>query len=220
MKRRGDWDRNRFGWMVGGAFGALLAFAITTAAEPTAGSPPASDSGFEPFRVIVTRNIFDPGRRVGATEGTRSTEPPPGEIKIEDFHGESLSILGVLVDGIDAVVFIGSSDGRYDGVVTVGETIAGCRVLEARTDAVRLGQDGQSLTVPVGATLRRYDNGGWQIAPAASLHASGAALAYDGDGERQLAPAGETAGDGGRVDRQAEDILARLREQRRRELEQ
>ncbi len=181
-------------------------------------SASAADSegiSYESFRIVVDRNIFDPGRSPGR----------PARFEAPDIQSQTpaqndrVSLYGALIDGGTAVAFFSGTRDEYNRVARQGETIAGYRVIEIRTQSVELEKDGERINLPIGAGLSRLGGGGWTITtelpvldrrPEASQERSG------GEARPQAGP-GNGSGPGSASP--VSDLMQRMMERRKRELE-
>jgi hypothetical protein len=122
----------------------------------------AADSGgvsYESFRIVLDRNIFDPGRSPGRTSRTEAPDvpiPPPSQ-------SDRVSLYGALIYEGTAVAFFSGTRDEYNRAARQGEAIAGYRVIEIRTQSVELERDGERIELPVGGGLSRSGEGGWTI---------------------------------------------------------
>lgn len=200
--------------------GACLALVRAVLAEPARGAGHSPDLEFEAFQIIVTRNIFDPARSANRSDAMHS--PDSAEVRADSapIGAESISLLGVLVDATGAIVFLGGDIDGHDSVIALGDSFAGCRIVDARTSGVRLEQNGRLFSVPVGGTLWRETGGEWRIASHAFPYPGGSA-STDSIRQGPISPGEDhvvedSRGDGGPDN----DVLSRMRERRKSELEQ
>ncbi|MBE7558287.1 hypothetical protein HS125_04830 [bacterium] len=140
------------------AFLALLLVALWSPAWGQDERRPR-DAGFERFRVIVERNIFEPNR--GPARGHR----PAQEVRRDDPPPvETLALLGAVVyDSTVVAVFTGSRP-DFRATVRPGDNLADMRVAEIRIGGVTFEGASGRLELPVGWHLRRVAGGEWQVA--------------------------------------------------------
>jgi hypothetical protein len=176
-------------------------------------SPPSSDQGFDAFRIIVKRSIFDPARR--SDEPRRSREPKPATPEFEPPPIERLILLGVLINGPEIIAFFDGSESDYRVPVLLGGTIAGQRIAEIRTDSVKLEGGGRTISLPVGLSIRRQGSEPWEVDYAvqpsfsseiASANTSESGVRGDSEDKRP-------------EDTSSDDIRRRMMERRKKELE-
>ncbi len=165
---------------------------------------------FESFRILIERNIFDPDRRKRMSVVELPVEAPPTE---------RIVLIGTMIDGGEAYAFFDGTKSEYEAAVRLREAIAGYRVTEIDTDHVKLDNGGRQISLPVGMGLVREGEGNWQIA-SASLPAwsdrsrSTATESTTGATDKeQEAESGKSQGDS------IEDVLKKLMEKRKQELQ-
>lgn len=110
-----------------------------------AGSLHAADTakGFDAFRLVKTRNIFDPDRRAARVETPTRSGPAPTRTN-------SISVTGTMVADGKALVFFSGSRPEYSKVIPVGATIADFKVTGITNAQVELSRDGKQIVVGVG----------------------------------------------------------------------
>jgi hypothetical protein len=114
--------------------------------------------GFEAYRLIRTRNIFDPNRLAPRPEPSRERSSGP--------RSRNLSLTGTMVTDGKTLAFFGGS--RADGrVITVGEKISDFTLKSIAPLQVELEKDGKITTLVVGRQLSYDSNGTTSEEPAA-----------------------------------------------------
>jgi len=150
-------SRNAMRWV------ALLAVLTLSLPEHEAAAQSASARDvpqFETFKILLTRNIFDPQRRPGERRASRHRE----DTAVTTSTTERISLDGVLIDKGLAVAFFEGTDASNTATVHLGSQFIGHRLVEVRTDRVRLEKKGRTLELPVAGQLSRSDQGEWEIA--------------------------------------------------------
>jgi hypothetical protein len=167
---------------------------------------------FESFRIVVDRNIFDPNRRPSQPGQLFAPEksPPP----------DQLALVGALVNDEGAVAFFEGSKAEYSVDVKLGETIAGLRVAEIRTDWLTLENEDRQIELPVGSGLSKIGEGEWELSSvdltSNMLDLTSSSSAEDGtDASSTQTPFNAESASGS-----SSDLLEKLRERRRQELGQ
>lgn len=131
----------------GGRFAAAFLFAILAMHRPAAAQESSRSQGFDAFRLLLTRNVFDPDRRAFL----RSTGPqrtlPPGTVR------SSVTLTGTMVTSGKSLAFFGSSRSEYNKVVSAQESIGDYKVLSIEPHAVTLEHAGQTTVLGVGKQL-------------------------------------------------------------------
>lgn len=137
------------------------AYNLPPAAEASAATNSPSSLDFSAFRLITERNIFDPNRM--ARSG------PPVQAKTVD----AFSLVGTMSYSKGDFAFFDGTSADYKKVLKPSETIAGYTVLAILPDSVKLTQDNKQINLPVGAQLRRQDDGTWVEVAGAETYAAG-----------------------------------------------
>jgi hypothetical protein len=108
--------------------------------------------GYDAFRLVRTRNIFDPNRVASRPEPTRerSSNTP---------RSRGLSLTGTMVTDGKSLAFFGGSRGEGGKVLSVGEKVSDFHVKTITPVQVELEKDGKVTTLLVGRQLA-VDGGG------------------------------------------------------------
>lgn len=130
-----------------GRFAAVFLFAILAMHRPAAAQEPSKPQGFDAFRLLLTRNVFDPERRAPL----RSTGPqrtlPPGTVR------SSVTLTGTMVTSSKSLAFFGSSRPEYNKVVSSQESVGDYKVLKIEPHEVTLEHAGQTTVLGVGKQI-------------------------------------------------------------------
>ena len=176
-----------------------LALSARPADPPTASRPSQNRPQLEDFQILSERNIFNPNR------GPRQvrTERPPTVAQAP--RTETLALLGTLGYEKGWFAVFGGSEPGFRQLLSVSDSIAGCKIQNVEADYVELEQDGQKLRLQVGMKMERKGEGQWNLAGTASRAEERATL---------------TAAVTNRSDTSSEDddVLKRLLEKREREM--
>lgn len=128
--------------------------ATVTAPQPTTTS--AEGPGFEDFKIITQRNIFDPNRSApGAPRRTVET-PRPKRI-------EFLNLVGAMSYEKGQFAFFDGSNSEHRKSVKPGDSIAGYKIAEVSQNQVTLQRGDTKVQLPVGGQLKREDEGEWRV---------------------------------------------------------
>lgn len=192
---------------------AVLAILIIGAFPAVAAGSDAIS--YESFRIVIERNIFDPGRtaaRPGRPEVTVSAIAEP-------VRNDRFFLYGALIYEGTAVAFFSGTRDEYNLAARKGGSIAGYRVVEIRTQSVALEIDGERVDLPVGSGLSRQSDGQWAMTSEAPVldRRPEAGRERNGEGASQQADARSEAGE--TESPSASDLMQRMMERRRRELE-
>jgi hypothetical protein len=181
---------------------ALLGLPAACAARA---QTPAAAQGFEAYRAVRTRNIFDPERYPSSMEVTARTHvataaAPP---KASDF----IALTGIMVTDNKAFAFFSGSRADYDKVVAVNGEIAGAKVTKIATDKIEVERQGKKIDVGVGQTVP-FDGSAPAAAPANPvLSAAPAPSSGGGDSPASGAPPGNLS-----------EVMRRMMERRQQQL--
>lgn len=126
-----------------------LASSAKSVATPEA---PRDPGGYDAFRVIVDRNIFNPNR----TRARGPEEVPP---KVD-----TIALVGIVHDDGKTFAVFDSPDESYRKALKVGEQIAGFAVAKIADDHIELskGENEKPFTFRMSQQLRRVENGEWR----------------------------------------------------------
>lgn len=211
---------------------ALLIFDTHTCAADADGAQAGISR--DSFRLVSERNIFDPNRRSQADRIVRQAPEVPPKI-------ESFSLVGALLSEVTGTnAFFAGTDSRYNTVLSPGESIAGHTIVQLVPDSVTLETNENTINLSIGMQMKRIGEGSWQLI-AGTANSSSQIQRRDpssGFGERRdrgpderrdprsftdnrssVSPRPEPNGDSDSGD-SPDDILKRLMERRRQELNQ
>lgn len=122
-------------------------------AQPAAAPAPTA-TGYDEFRHVRGRNIFDPSRRGMRTE----TPTAPTTTSSGSTRGRSLSLTGTMVTEGKALAFFGGSAAEGNRVIAAGSSVAGYKVTAVAPTQVSLERDGKTIALNVGRQLT-FDSG-------------------------------------------------------------
>jgi hypothetical protein len=151
---------------------------------------------FAEFEIVVKRNVFDSTREPERPQVERPQLPPQPARRPE----RTVTLAGVFVaDERTVAVFVGTDGSCTD--LTVGGELAGLTVAAVDSSGARMTVDDRELTVPVGGKLSDGGEGTWTVVGQVEQARSVEAM----EQEQSTAERG--------------DLLKRLMERRKRELE-
>jgi Ca2+-binding EF-hand superfamily protein len=160
------------------------------------GSPAGQGGGgFDAFKIIAERNIFDTSRRGPRPANAREERPK---------RMDTLSLVGTLFYAKGPYAFFDGSSPDYRKVLEPGKTILGYKILEITGNSIKLESGTNTLEMRVGMRFRREDEGEWQLAGSAEPRAT--RVGGSSASSRESA-AGEES-----------DVVKRLMQQREQEL--
>lgn len=138
-------------------------------------------SGFDAFRIIAERNIFNPNR-VGLTRAAPEAQPP---------RTDEIALVGTVEFGGQRVALFESAEAAFRKSVREGETIGDFTVAKVGAAGVELVREGRTLPLRVAEQLRRPEGGEWSVvaapdAPRADARAEAAAPEIPADASEVL----------------------------------
>lgn len=130
---------------------------------PAPGDAQTAESGFNAFRLIRTRNIFDPERRPiqsGTVAQRPQAAPPP--------RSNYVSLTGTMTTTGKKLAFFAGSAAEYNRVIGLQEVIAGYTIADILPTQVKLERDGKPTVVNVGQQIPLAASGTPPAAPIAT----------------------------------------------------
>jgi hypothetical protein len=100
--------------------------------------------GFSEFKLIRSRNIFDPNRRA----------PRNTERRTDSRRPDSFTLTGTMVTDTKTLAFFSGTRSEYSRVIPVGSSVGPFKVKTIAAAQVELERDGKVLTLPMGRTLQ------------------------------------------------------------------
>ena|SRR5215210_7287626 len=194
-----------------GMIAACLAAGVTLAGAAEAA---AQMKGYDSFKLVRTRNIFDPSRQPIRTESGPPRPPQPAAAT-----PNQLSLNGTMVTADKSLAFFGGSRNDYRKVAPAGETIAGFKIKSVQPSQVELEREGKVITLPVGQMIS--PDAAAPTPTAATVPAADTASAAPQIGAAPAAPGAPASGGappaaaGAPADRN--EILRRMMERRQQE---
>ena len=139
----------------------VLAALLVVPVHASLAQRPAGGQSFDSFKMVRTRNIFDPDRR-----------PPPsqnggGAAVAQMVQSDYIALTGTLVSEDKALAFFSGSRSDFDQVLPVKEKIAGATITKISPGSVTIERAGKAVTVAVGWTVP-LNGGASAPAPAAA----------------------------------------------------
>jgi hypothetical protein len=117
--------------------------------------------GFDAFREISDRNIFNPNRYNRAT-GTRPPTPRTTTTRPAT-RVEAISLVGIMAYEKGSFAFFDGTGGSFTKALQVGGTIGEYTVTHIAPTTVKLVTGTNTVDLKVGMQLRREDEGDWFI---------------------------------------------------------
>lgn len=164
-------------------------------------TPSPALTGFDAFRLVGERNIFNPNR----TPRTQAA----AEVPIP--RNDTIALVGTMASERGVMAFFDSPDVAYRKTLREGETIAGFTIQKIHSDSIELALGEKQLTMRLTQQLRRPEGGEWRLAASEPFRGAGALPIANG----AQSPAASAA-----IPADASNVLRRLMEQRQKQLKQ
>ncbi len=133
---------------------------ILTAALLLSGLPAGAAekvAGYDSFKLIRTRNMFDPNRKPVRVDSTARTAARPN-------RNSSLTLTGTMATEGKALAFFDGTRADYRKVLTVGESIADGKITAIKATQIELERAGKPVVLAVGQQLQ-IDGAPSDVAP-------------------------------------------------------
>lgn len=186
----------------------LAATLVAIRAEDTnSATAKSSGEGFDEFKIITQRNIFDPNRSAPGAPRRNVETPKPKRI-------EYLNLVGAMSYDKGRFAFFDGSSSEYRKSVKPGDSIAGYKVADVTQGQVTLQNGDKKIALPVGGQLKREDEGEWSVNSAPETFAT-AGNSSDSSTSSSSSPSSSSGTSSSGSSEEANPILKRLLEQRR-----
>jgi hypothetical protein len=187
---------------------AVLAIAfVSVGTFPALAQAPAKKPSYENYRMVRTRNIFDPDRKPNAPVSKPAAKPAgTAPAAAADY----VALTGVLLNGDKALAFFSGSRSEYNKVLTLKSTIADVTIVGINEASIEVERAGKRIVVGVGQTIPKE---GTAPAPAPIPSSSSADSAFS-QGSANATTSSPAAG----MSPDKEAILRRMMERRKKEL--
>ncbi|MCI0539034.1 MAG: hypothetical protein L0Z50_27825 [Verrucomicrobiales bacterium] len=150
---------------------AASATPVTEAAPP----PPASETHAPPrldyaaFKIINERNIFNANR---SRRSSREGRGDRRQTKVDTF-----SLVGTMSYVKGDFAFFDGTSSSYRKALKTHDKIAGYKLVDVLPNAVKLETNGKIVELPIGAQMRKEDEGAWELVASPIAATSGSAEA-------------------------------------------
>lgn len=180
-------------WLAGIVLGALNCSAQTNI-----------DSGptFDSFKIITTRNIFNPNRSPGYVRPDPSRRTRPAV--------DSIALVGTMSYAKGKFAFFDGSSSQYKKVLEPGANIAGYTLKDVTATTVTLAANGKDFEMKVGSQLRNEAGAGWRLSSRIESPAGDDSGSTNAPAAAAAAPVGSSP--------QQNDVIKRLMQLRQQEL--
>ena len=156
---------------------------LSTAPKLLAQAPPARQ-GFDAFRMVQTRNIFDPERQPIRPASARPVTPVS--------RADYASLTGIMATPEKTLAFFSGSRPEFNKVLPVRGQVAGATVTRIAPNEVEIEIDGKKSVLTVGQSLPLGTTGGGPPLPPTNPTANAVptnAPAAPAPGEERATPA-------------------------------
>ena len=110
---------------------------------------PSSPQGFEAFRILGMRNIFNPLRQPLTAAAVARPQVVEQPRRATDY----VTLTGVMVTGAKTLAFFNGSRPDYDKVLEANGEIAGAKVTKITPAGIEVDRSGKKISVAVGQTV-------------------------------------------------------------------
>ena len=198
------------------------AFCLPTASaqqtKSTADTPRVGPLTYDSFRLLHTRNVFDPDRRPVRPAGSGANTPVG--------HADYLALTGTLIDGEKTYAFFSGSRSDFNKVLSVRDKIANATITQITPLNIVVDRGGKSVNVAVGQTVPLDDKSMPGTAPSnlAEVTATGIDRPLPTGGDASPVPGTTAPGTapapavGNPPATSKEEIMRRMMEKRQQEL--
>lgn len=167
---------------------------------------------FETYKIILDRNIFD---------STRSPLPSPRNRQREEIRPDRIRLTGVFISRKEAVAFFEGSRSQFNSALRPNERIGGLRLLEIRTNHVKLAKNNQILELPINAQMERTGDREWAISTSTTtIQESASTSARPAENRNSAKQDPTTTGAPSKTEGASDDLIKRLMERRKKEMGQ
>ncbi len=128
----------------------------------------SGDIGFESFRIIHQRNVFDPNRRKPIPLSERRRDKPA------PVRTASFTLQGTMSYRSRSIAFFNGSESDYRRSVEINDVIGSHRIVEIKPDEVVMELDGKRIHLPVRHSRKRRGEEAWMDSKEGSGFSSGA----------------------------------------------
>ena len=104
----------------------------------------ADAKGYNAFKVVKTRNIFDPNRR------PVREAPPPRSSEPRRPRSSSFTLTGTMVREGRSLAFFNGTRSEFSKVIAIGDAVANYKITAIEPGQVELDRDGKKLTLQIG----------------------------------------------------------------------
>jgi len=104
--------------------------------------------GYEAYKLVRTRNIFDPNRK--AVRDSSTTR----QVRAPRTRSSSFTLTGTLVREGRSLAFFSGSRSEFSKVISVGDSVANYKITAIQPAKVELEHEGKKLTLAIGTPFQ------------------------------------------------------------------
>ena len=163
--------------------------------------------GYDAYKLVRTRNIFDPNRKAVRIEAPRSNTPARP-------RSSTFTLTGTMVREGRSLAFFGGSRSEFSKVISVGDSVANFKITAIEPAQVELEHEGKKMTLAIGKPFQIEGKPGDPVeAEPVEEPATDATKAADGSAPPAAAAAAPPAGGDAKS-----EILRKMMERRAKEM--
>lgn len=131
----------------------LLALVLAAFGSSMQASAATGSKGYEAFKTVRTRNIFDPNRRP-VREAAPPQQQQPRSPSQPRTRSSTFTLTGTMVREGRSLAFFSGSRTEFSKVISVGDSVANYKITAIEPAQVSLEHDGKTLTLALGTPFR------------------------------------------------------------------
>jgi len=121
----------------------ILAIGAAAFLLPASAFAADGGKGYEAYKLVRTRNIFDPNRKPVREAPPRSNTPPRP-------RSSTFTLTGTMVREGRSLAFFSGSRSEFSKVISVGDSVANYKIIAIQPAQVELEHDGKKLMLAIG----------------------------------------------------------------------
>ena len=180
---------------------------IATALLPLVTRGAESAKGYDAYKLVRTRNIFDPNRKAVRIEAPRPSGPARP-------RSSTFTLTGTMVREGRSLAFFSGSRSEFSKVISIGDSVANFKIIAIEPSQVELEHEGKKMTLAIGKPFQIEGKPGDPVEAEPAEETPAAGNATDGTAApAPVAPAAAPAGGDAKS-----EILRKMMERRAKEM--
>jgi len=106
--------------------------------------------GYDTYRLVQTRNIFDPNR---AADASMQSDAAPVAAAPRLAAADYAALTGIMISKEKTLAFFSGSRPEFNKVLALNDAIAGAVIAKISATSIEVNRDGKEITVAIGQTL-------------------------------------------------------------------